>query len=160
VASKSGKSGTSAPSWQPIVSKITTDGTVHLIDQGVQSAFTLPAWVHSHSYARGNKILDSNSNVQVVTSAAGTSGGSVPSFNTTPGLTTSDGTLTWTNVGKLATAVLPSAGGTSGIIMDNTVGAGTLAGASQIYFSTLSNQACGTTGTGGCAMQVSQAALQ
>jgi len=57
------------------------------------------------------------------------------------------------------------AGGTSGIIIDNAVGSGTLAGASQVYFSPLGNQACagnGTTGsgTGGCAIQASQAALQ
>ena len=55
-------------------------------------------------------------------------------------------------------------GGTSGVIIDNTVGSGTLAGASQVYFSTLSNQACvgnGSTGSGsgGCAVQASQAGL-
>ena len=55
-----------------------------------------------------------------------------------------------------ATAGLAAAGGTSGIIIDNTVGS---AGASQIYFSPLANQACATGGTGGCAVQASQAAL-
>jgi hypothetical protein len=63
-------------------------------------------------------------------------------------------------VGAIATANLPTAGGTSGMIIDNTVGSGTLAGASQLYFSTLSDQPCGTSGTGGCAAQASQAALQ
>ena len=42
---------------------------------------------------------------------------------------------------------LPSAGGTSGFIFDNTVQS--LAGASQVYFSTLSNQTCTTSGTTG-----------
>jgi len=51
-------------------------------------------------------------------------------------------------------------GGTSGIIIDNTVGTGTLAGASQVYFSTLGSQTCGTSGSGGCAVQASQSALQ
>jgi len=48
----------------------------------------------------------------------------------------------------------PEAGGTSGIIIDNS---SNFAGASQIYFSTLSNQGCPTSGgTGGCAIQLSQ----
>ena len=37
-------------------------------------------------------------------------------------------------------------GGTSGIIVDNTVGSGTLAGASQIYYTTRSNGTCATSG--------------
>jgi hypothetical protein len=62
-------------------------------------------------------------------------------------------------VGALATVAAPQSGGTSGIIVDNTVGSGTLVGASQVYFSTLGNQACGTSGTGGCAIQASQSSL-
>jgi len=51
-------------------------------------------------------------------------------------------------------------GGTSGIIMDNTVPTGTLAGGSQVYFSPLS-LGFGTCGaTNGCAVQASQAALK
>jgi hypothetical protein len=65
-----------------------------------------------------------------------------------------------TTVPTAATAGLASAGGSSGIIIDNT---STSTGASQIYFSSLSNETCagnGTTGngTGGCAVQASQAA--
>jgi hypothetical protein len=57
-----------------------------------------------------------------------------------------------------ATAGINAAGGTSGVIIDNTV-LGTLAGASQIYYSTLDPQACTTSGgTGGCAVQTSQSA--
>jgi hypothetical protein len=63
-------------------------------------------------------------------------------------------------LGAIATAALAAAGGTSGIIVDNTVAPGTLAGASQIYFSTLGSQACGSSGTGGCAVQASQPVLQ
>jgi hypothetical protein len=45
--------------------------------------------------------------------------------------------------------------------MDNIVSTGTLAGASQVYFSTLGNQTCATSGgTGGCAVQASQPGLQ
>jgi len=67
---------------------------------------------------------------------------------------------TSTSVPGAATAGLATTGGSSGIIMDNT---STTSGASQIYFSSLSNETCvgnGTTGNGtaGCAVQASQAA--
>jgi hypothetical protein len=51
---------------------------------------------------------------------------------------------------------LQEAGGTSGIVVDNGA-----SGASNIYFSTLLDQACITSGgTGGCATSATQAALQ
>jgi len=58
-------------------------------------------------------------------------------------------------------ASLTAAGGTSGIIIDNTSSA---TGASQVYFSTLSSQSCvgngsAGIGAGGCAVQASQSAL-
>jgi hypothetical protein len=159
VVSMAGTSGAAAPGWSAIVGHSTTDGTVHWLDQGVQSAVTLSAWAGSHAYVLHSKILDNNKNVQFVTKA-GTSGGTMPTFNPTAGGTTTDNTVTWTNLGALATADMPVSGGTSGIIIDNTVGTGTLAGASQVYFSTLGSQACGTSGTGGCAVQASQSALQ
>jgi hypothetical protein len=67
---------------------------------------------------------------------------------------------TSTTAPTAATAGLAAAGGSSGVIMDNI---STTTGASQIYFSSLSNETCagnGTTGsgTGGCAVQASQAA--
>ena len=53
------------------------------------------------------------------------------------------------------TGTLQEAGGTSGIVVDNGA-----AGASNIYFSTLLNQTCITSGgTGGCAVSATQAAL-
>jgi hypothetical protein len=55
---------------------------------------------------------------------------------------------------------LPVAGGTSGIIVDNSVPTGTLAGGSQVYFTPLS-LGFGTCGAGkGCAVQASQAGLK
>jgi hypothetical protein len=50
---------------------------------------------------------------------------------------------------------LQEAGGTSGIVVDNGA-----SGASNIYFSTLLNQTCGSSGTGGCAVSATQAGLQ
>jgi hypothetical protein len=138
----------------------TTDGTVHWLDQGPQSAFSLSAWQAGHAYPPNSKILDSNNNVEFVTTP-GTSGATMPTFNTTAGGTTTDGsTLVWKNLGAIGTAALPVSGGASGVIIDNTVTSGTLPGGSQVYFSTLSNQPCGTSGAGGCAIQASQSGLK
>lgn len=56
-----------------------------------------------------------------------------------------------------AAAGLPSTGGTGGIIIDNT--SVSVAGASQVYYSTLGNATCGSS-SHGCAVQASQAGLQ
>jgi hypothetical protein len=59
------------------------------------------------------------------------------------------------NVLASSTALLAPTGG---IIIDNLVGSGTLAGASEIYFLTTDNGSvsCSTAGTGVCAVQASQ----
>jgi hypothetical protein len=157
VKTPGGTSGGTEPFWSITTGGSTTDGTVHWLDQGAVSAFTLSGWVTTHHYPKGSEILDPNGNIELVTSTgADMSGGTIPTFKTTAGLTTTDGTVTWTNVGAVATAAAAEAGGTSGIIFDNTVAPGILAGASQIYFSTLTDGTCG----GGCAVQASQSALQ
>ena len=46
------------------------------------------------------------------------------------------------------------------MIIDNTLGTFTVPGDSEIYFTTLTDQPCATSGgTGGCAVQASQAGL-
>ncbi len=153
-----GISGSSVPSWTNSAGSKKTDGGVTWIDQGVLTAATIAGWLSGHNYpVSTNRILDTNFNVQVSTTP-GTTSGSMPTWNTTPGGTTADGTVTWTNVGTVGTFALSAAGGTSGIIIDNVLN-GTLAGTSQVYFSTLSDQVCGTSGTGGCAVQASQPGL-
>jgi Ice-binding-like len=144
--------------WDIAAGGSTTDGTVHWLDMGRVSANPLASWAGSHPYPKGAKILDGNNNIELATTG-GTSGTSV-TFNPTVGGTTTDGTVTWTNVGPSPTAALAVTGGASGIIVDNTVATGTQAGASQVYFSTLGNQACTGGGTGGCAVQASQSALK
>jgi hypothetical protein len=162
VAVTGGTSGATTPIWTSSAGAFKNDGTVRWMDQGVLLD-TQPAWAANHHYAAiTDRILDSNGNIEVSTHI-GVSGASTPVWNTTPGGTTQDGALpsgvTWTNAGSTGTFALPSAGGTSGIIIDNTVG--TLAGASQVYFSTLADQTCATSGTtGGCAVQASQSELQ
>jgi len=157
-----GTSGSSTPAWSTIAGAITSDGTVKWFNQGLTTQVTTGVWTRLTHFPVGSTILDSNNNVEVVTTShgSGNSGGNQPIWNTTVGGTTADSTLIWTNIGPISASALASAGGSSGIIFDNFVPSTTLAGASQIYFSTLSNQACGSTGTGGCAMQASQAALK
>lgn len=156
-----GLSRTTTPNWNMIVGGSTLDNIARWTNQGPQAAGH-GSWLPSHAYAAANTIIDSNGNVQVVV-VAGTSRTAAlghPAWKTVVGSNTTDNTVTWRNVGLPATASLPAAGGTGGIIIDNVVGSGTLAGASQVYFSTQSNQVCGTSGTGGCAVQASQAALK
>jgi Ice-binding-like len=155
-----GESGALPPTWSMTVGDPTGDGTVTWVDQGVQSAITPAAWAAGTAYSAGDLILDSNLNLEFCLSVfpPGTSGGSPPAWNTTPGSATGDSLVTWRNVGAIATAALTATGGTSGIVMDNTVGS--LAGASQIYFSTLNGGCGGTDDADGCAVQASQSALQ
>jgi hypothetical protein len=75
--------------------------------------------------------------------------GCIMSFNVT-------NTTGW-GTSKATSATALEAGGTSGIVIDN---AASSTGASQVYFSPLSNQSCPTSGgTGGCAIQATQSAL-
>jgi hypothetical protein len=156
-----GTSGATKPTWNTTAGGTTTDGGVTWVALGTTAA-TPGAWAPHAHYPLGTTILDSNNNLELVTNSngSGNSANNQPAWNTTVGGTTPDATLTWTNMGVNPTNVFQSSGGTSGISFDNTVGSGTLAGASQVYFSTLGNQTCGTSGTGGCAVQASQSALQ
>ncbi|HTT19160.1 MAG TPA: hypothetical protein VMG82_09455 [Candidatus Sulfotelmatobacter sp.] len=151
-----------APAWNVTVGGSTPDAGVRWVNQGPHAA-AHGAWQASHAYALGNSIIDSNGNIQVVTTA-GTSrtvAQGHPAWQTTIyAPTTADNTVRWRNAGLPATASLAAAGGTGGVIIDNIVGSGTMAGASQVYFSTQGNQVCGSSGTGGCAVQASQSALQ
>src|SRR5580658_148997 len=157
---QAGTSGASVPAFSATAGTVkTTDGSVHWINQGALSATPLAIWTPSTAQTKvGNRIVDSNGNVEVVTKT-GATGGSVPLWNTSAGgATTSDGTVNWINAGASLIAALPAAGGTSGIIIDNVLN-GALAGTSQVYFTTLSDQVCGTSGKGGCAVQASQSGL-
>jgi hypothetical protein len=118
----------------------------------------LSGWTKNHNYGNLAVIFD-GTNVEVLP-ATGRSGNTTPAWNTTAGGSTPDGTATWLNVGPLPNSALPAVAGTGGVIIDNTVSSTTLAGASQVYFFTLGNQACGTSGTGKCAIQASQSKLQ
>ena len=151
--------GTDLVPWPNQAAFTYTDGTEIWIDQG---ALTSPfvAYQSSHTYVTLKvKILDTNNNIQILTTK-GTTGALPPTWKTGPGQTTADGTAVWTNVGAFPMFGLAASGGTSGIIVDNVLGP-SVVGGSQVYFRTLSDQLCTTSGgTGGCAVQASQPALQ
>jgi len=154
-----GTSRTTTPNWNTALGGNTNDGTVvRWVNQGPQHAAHGP-WQASHAYGTGSSIMDSNGNVQVILTAGTSKSGTHPVWATVINGNTNDGSARWRNAGTPATASLAATGGTGGIIIDNTVGSGTLAGASQVYFTTQGNQTCGTSGTGGCAVQASQAGL-
>ncbi|MGA1985198.1 MAG: hypothetical protein ABSG72_02925 [Candidatus Sulfotelmatobacter sp.] len=165
VVRTAGTSRTAAqghPTWNVNIDGSTADNTVRWTNQGPHLA-SHPAWQPSHAYTVGQEILDSNGAVEWVRTAgtSRTPAQGHPTWSLVVGGPTVDNTVSWRMVGPVATFSFAATGGTSGIIMDNVVSTGTLAGASQVYFSTLSNQTCITSlGTGGCATQVSQAALQ
>jgi hypothetical protein len=153
-----GTSAATAPLFTGPTLTLTPDGTVVWVDEGDVVGALTNVWTKSKNYATAAiHFIDSNGNIEAVTTT-GTSGSSPPTWNKVLMGTTVDGTVTWTNLGAACCAALPAAGGTSGIIIDDVLN-GTVAGTSQVYFTTLSNQVCGTSGTGGCAVQASQAGL-
>ncbi|MGA9977552.1 MAG: hypothetical protein WBQ08_02760 [Candidatus Sulfotelmatobacter sp.] len=161
-----GTSGTSAPTWSTLLvapASETADGTGTLkwLNLGVTTAATPAAWQPSHTYAVGKYIEDTNSNIQVVTAIVGNGhsrAANHPAWKTVVGQTTTDHNVTWTEAGP-APGALAATGGTSGVIIDNTVETGV--SGSQIYFSTQGNQpTCGAATNVGCAVQASQSALK
>jgi hypothetical protein len=160
TAASTGTSGATAPAWTTSAGVKVTDGTVTWVNQGGPTVTALGAWKASTTYPLQSLIND-GTNVEIVI-VRGTSGTSPPTWNPTPGGLTYDPNpttgVTWINAGPWPNDALSLTGGTGGVIIDNT---STFSGASQVYFFTLGNQACTTSGgTGGCAMQASQSALQ
>jgi hypothetical protein len=113
-------SGGSTPSWSTTVPSsgndfqggITIDGSVQWTNRGnpienwgikpptqVLTPTLGPAfnanWAANTFYSIASVIIDTNGNLQQVTTS-GTAGSSAPTWNTSPGGTTTDGTVTWT----------------------------------------------------------------
>lgn len=83
---------------------------------GVQD-YVLGNWSATTALALSFRVIDSNGNSQRVTTA-GTTGGSLPSWNASTSGTTSDGSVVWTNDGPIPNA---SASYTFGWIENATV---------------------------------------
>jgi hypothetical protein len=152
-------SPTIEPNWGVNAGAQATDGTVTWTGKICLSGVIPPdPWFPGISYGTGFTVLDANGNLEAVFNV-GTTGGTQPHWPPTIGATTLDGTETWINVGPIDVSTLQALGGTSGIVVDNTVLPGTLSGASQIYFSPLAT-GFGTCGAAnGCAVQASQSKL-
>jgi hypothetical protein len=91
--------------------------------------------------------------------ASGNTAAAIGCLAGNPGCIVSFATTTTLAAGATTTARANETGGTSGIVVDNI---SSQTGASQVYFSPLSDGTCATNpnGSTGCAIQASQAALQ
>lgn len=156
VVAVAGMSGVSPPSWQTTCGVETPDNGVTWVNI---TPFAVLAWQANTFWSVGFPIHDSNQNIECALNNGPTieSGATPPTWNTTIGGITNDFTQQWRNGGPLTTHALSASGGTSGIIIDNSVAPGAL-GTSEVYFSTLGTGNCGA--GNGCAIQASQAALQ
>jgi hypothetical protein len=83
-------------------SAVQATGTSGIVIDNVNN----PSWAASTAYALGALIVDSNGNVEECTTAGTSKSGTHPTWNTTVGDTTTDGTVTWTNEGSNPTANL------------------------------------------------------
>lgn len=72
------------------------------------------SWQASTSYSLGNLLIDPAGFAQEVTTAGTSASGSAPSFSGTLGVTTTNGSVTWTNVGQsVSVFTIPATGVTS-----------------------------------------------
>jgi len=84
----------------------------------IDPATSAPVWKKGTAYTANQLVTDPNGNVEIVTTA-GTAGNTAPAWNATIGQSTTDGSVTWKNMGPLVpvTAFLlgsGSSGGTNG----------------------------------------------
>ena len=105
-----GLSGASAPAFQSGVGSFTTDGSITWINVGNQHLWSdigpnTLCWPGTPNVSGANyfTILDPNGYTQVV-GQSGKTGVSAPSFNTSQGGQTTDGSVIWINSGPFAVA--------------------------------------------------------
>jgi hypothetical protein len=90
--------------WQPTAPTVAP--TISIVASGAAAS----SWVASTVFSTMGLIVDSNGNIQQMvsvnasgsnTTQYGTTGNGEPAWNQTPGGTTTDGTITWTNFGPI-----------------------------------------------------------
>jgi hypothetical protein len=111
IATIGGTSGATQPAWTEVANATTMDAAVIWTNKG-----TL-AWQPNTDYSGSQIILDSNNNLQVIAGVSGLgpaqgnttpakSGPNPPVWSTTPTGTTTDGNITWTNLGYYSSDLL------------------------------------------------------
>ena len=151
VVEIAGTSAAAAPSWSTTIAGTVADFSVKWLNQGpLSTTIGAAAFATLSFYGSGTVVIDGHGNIELCNAGVFCFNASTPTWQTAPGATTSSGGP-WENLGANGIPALTASGGTSGITIDNTVPAGTEAGASQIYYSTL---------TGSNVVQASQAALK
>ncbi len=116
-----GTTAASQPTWNTVIGGTTSDGTVTWTNRG-------PAyvWKASAAVVVDQEIRDTNNNVQRVVTA-GTTGAAAPTWSTTFGGTTLDGTAQWMNLGPTL-----SLGGLEGSIQVTLAGKFETIGVDQV----------------------------
>jgi hypothetical protein len=98
VFNGTGTTGATQPTWNTTIGGTTPDGTVTWTNLGFYT------WSANHAYALGAVVtgmnLPSDVTYTFVATTAGTSGTTQPTWPANQGLQVSDGTVTWTNVGR------------------------------------------------------------
>jgi hypothetical protein len=113
TVSTGGTSSGSAPTWSQVAGATTSDGSVVWTQTpGAPNQ----VWIASRPFALNMALVDTNGYVQRVTTA-GTSGGTIPTFNSTPGGTTTDNGITWTNQGNTYQAAAYQSSGSEDYFM-------------------------------------------
>lgn len=100
--SSSAKTGRSYPTWMGTLINtyaVTIDGGVHWLNLGPPGAWSPATAYGVFGGTESLVILDSNGNLQWTGGGSGTSGGTVPTWATSVGSTTTDNTITWTCLG-------------------------------------------------------------
>jgi hypothetical protein len=103
-ATSIGVTGNTTPLWNTTFGGTTVDNTTFWTNRGAYSG-----WTASNPYPLGTIIVDSNFNLQEVTTA-GTSGTTAPAWASAIGSTTTDSGVTWTMRG-VGTYAPPSSSG-------------------------------------------------
>ena len=102
------KTGGSPPTWATVAGTTTVDNHVTWTCLGAQAQYLQVAQnppegsavrLSNTAYVIGQMVWDNNGNLQLCTTAGTVSSADVAGWNTTPGGTTTDGTVVWTNLG-------------------------------------------------------------